>query len=43
MFHPIRVCVKCNRERLPEGGVEIKPGRWYCHACWHIFTQRKSS
>lgn len=32
--HPHRMCTKCNEMRIPEGGIEMRPGRWICAACW---------
>lgn len=32
--HPLRLCDKCETKRIPEGGVQLGPGRWYCAACW---------
>ena len=32
--HPQRMCSKCNEMRVPEGGIEMRPGRWICAACW---------
>lgn len=31
---PLRVCSKCERERVPEGGIEIGPAKWICASCW---------
>lgn len=41
-MQPLRLCAKCARQRVPEGGVETRPGRWICAACWAAFTQRKA-
>lgn len=35
---PLRMCSKCDRDRIPEGGIEMGPGRWICHACWNRKT-----
>jgi len=32
--HPPKFCNKCNEQRLPEGGIEMGPGRWVCATCW---------
>lgn len=31
---PLRMCDKCQRERLPEGGIQMNPTRWICAECW---------
>lgn len=30
-------CACCDRTRVPEGGVQLGPRRWYCASCWHAF------
>lgn len=32
--HQPKVCTKCSELRIPEGGIEMGPGRWICAACW---------
>lgn len=32
--HLFRECSKCNDMRAPEGGIELRPGKWVCHSCW---------
>lgn len=32
--HQLKHCTKCDSERVPEGGIELKPGRWVCAVCW---------
>jgi hypothetical protein len=31
---PLKLCDKCETKKPPEGGVQIRAGRWYCKACW---------
>jgi hypothetical protein len=33
-LHKFRECAKCLESRPPEGGVEMRPGRWLCSKCW---------
>jgi hypothetical protein len=37
----MQFCAKCQAERLAEGGVQTRPGRWLCAKCWLRFSQRK--
>jgi transposase-like protein len=37
-----KFCNKCERERLPEGGVQTSQNRWLCAKCWTHFTQKKT-
>ena len=32
--HKLQMCSKCNRERPPEGGVEMSATKWVCASCW---------
>jgi hypothetical protein len=32
-------CHDCNRDRLPEGGVQMTAKRWICARCWALFLQ----
>ena len=41
--HPARMCSKCNEMRMPEGGIEMGPGRWMCAHCWTVRTTRRPS
>jgi len=34
-------CTNCERTRIPEGGVQVGPQRWFCAACWHAFHRRR--
>jgi|DEB0MinimDraft_3_1074331.scaffolds.fasta_scaffold55565_4 hypothetical protein len=37
----MRLCFKCNRERVPEGGVDVGPGKWKCVDCWRGVSPAK--
>jgi hypothetical protein len=37
--HKFKDCAKCSTSRPPEGGIEMKPGRWVCASCWSRITQ----
>jgi hypothetical protein len=39
----LRTCDKCVKERVPEGGVEMGPGRWHCASCWTIRQTRRKN
>lgn len=39
--HVYKQCSKCDEERVPEGGIEMGPGRWICAVCWARRTSRK--
>lgn len=28
------MCAKCEREKVPEGGVQMNPNKWVCASCW---------
>lgn len=32
--HQLKLCSSCKDERVPEGGIELGPGRWVCAVCW---------
>lgn len=34
-------CTCCDRDRVPEGGVQLGPQRWFCAACWHAFFRNR--
>ena len=34
--HPLKTSSKCQQERVPEGGIEMGPGRWMCAICWTL-------
>ena len=41
--HRFKLCSKCEREKPPEGGIEMSPTRWICAACWtRKATRRKA-
>lgn len=29
-------CYRCNKDKPPEGGVEMRPGKWVCAKCWTL-------
>lgn len=33
-LHQMKFCDKCETKQPPEGGVQMRPGRWYCAQCW---------
>ncbi len=35
---PLRTCSKCDRERVPEGGIQMNAHRWICAQCWNRRT-----
>lgn len=37
---PLRKCDKHGAITAPEGGVNINAHKWYCAACWAIFSKR---
>jgi formylmethanofuran dehydrogenase subunit E len=41
--HQPRMCNRCNEMRVPEGGIEMRPGRWICAACWTNKVIRRPS
>ena len=32
-IHKFKLCNKCNTEKPPEGGIEMRD-KWICHPCW---------
>lgn len=34
-------CSKCERERVPEGGVQLNQTKWLCASCWTLRVIRK--
>lgn len=32
--HKLQLCSKCNKEKPPEGGVEMSATKWVCASCW---------
>ena len=38
-----RLCSKCGEMRLPEGGIQMSPEKWYCAACWIKRTIRRKT
>lgn len=38
-----KMCSRCKRDRAPEGGIEMSPGRWFCVDCWVRRAQRVHS
>lgn len=39
--YALKRCDKCGKDKRPEGGAQMRPGRWYCAGCWRIFKSRK--
>lgn len=39
--HPRKTCSKCEESRIPEGGIEMGPGRWVCAECWAKRASRR--
>lgn len=35
----MRVCGKCDKERVPEGGITMG-GKWVCAVCWVQRTRK---
>lgn len=29
-----RLCSKCGKECVPDGGIEMSRTRWWCYQCW---------
>ncbi len=39
----LKLCAQCEEKKPPEGGIDIKPTRWICAACWtRKATRRKT-
>ncbi|CAB4136542.1 hypothetical protein UFOVP312_13 [uncultured Caudovirales phage] len=32
--HRYKFCDQCETKKPPEGGVQVRPTRWVCAACW---------
>jgi hypothetical protein len=32
--HQLKFCDKCETKQPPEGGIQMRPGRWLCASCW---------
>jgi len=39
--YALKACSKCGQDKRPEGGAQMRPGRWLCALCWRGFTLRK--
>jgi hypothetical protein len=40
----MNTCSKCNRDRVPEGGVFLNPTKWVCAECWlKILNHRRAA
>jgi formylmethanofuran dehydrogenase subunit E len=39
--HAYKPCSKCGETKVPEGGIEMGPGRWICAVCWARRTSRR--
>ena len=37
----ILFCHQCQRDRLPQGGVQMTPAKWLCQSCWIARSQNK--
>jgi hypothetical protein len=37
----MKLCSRCQRDRFPEGGVQMTPIKWICQSCWIKFSQPK--
>ena len=35
-----RLCSQCRNTMPTYGGVELKPGRWYCAKCWVNYANK---
>jgi hypothetical protein len=38
----LKHCTKCQTSRAPEGGVELRPTRWFCARCWMVFSKNRT-
>jgi hypothetical protein len=36
-----KLCAECETLRPIAGGVDLRPGRWVCAACWLLRQQRR--
>lgn len=41
--HRFKLCVKCNKDKPPEGGINMSPTRWICAACWVAKATRRKT
>jgi hypothetical protein len=32
--HQMKECQKCNRQKIPHGGIFMSPTKWICAECW---------
>ena len=39
--YALRCCDKCAEDKRPEGGMQMRPGRWLCAVCWRLFNAKK--
>ncbi len=42
MAQTLKHCAKCQTTRAPEGGVELRPQRWFCARCWVMFSKTRT-
>jgi hypothetical protein len=38
-----KLCGKCNKDKPPEGGIEMSPTRWICAVCWTTRATRRKT
>jgi hypothetical protein len=38
-----KLCAECETLRPIAGGVDLRPGRWICAACWNLRQQRRKA
>lgn len=38
-----KLCSKCEKEKPPEGGIDMNPTRWICAACWVTRVTRRKT
>lgn len=38
-----RLCSRCGHNTPTPGGIELKPGRWYCASCWIKYLAGKAA
>jgi hypothetical protein len=34
----MKLCSRCLLDRLPDGGVQMTPVKWFCQSCWLKFS-----
>lgn len=39
--YALRECSQCKEDKRPDGGAQLRPGRWLCARCWRLFNARK--